>query len=543
MKTLLFLIFNSLLLADSSFSLLGEKKYDENFTHFEYSNPEAPKGGDIIFGVFGTYDSLNHFNLRGETVQGLELIYDTLFVKSGDEIASYYGLLAKDINISSDWKSVIFTIHEDARFSDGKSVLAEDVNFTFQTLLTKGSPIYKAHLRGVGKIEILGERKIKFEVDKKDLITTISTIKIFSKEFFNNDIPVGSGAYKIEKNDFGSSIKYIRRDDYWGKDLSPNVGKYNFDSITYDYYRDENVLFEALKSLRYHFRYENISKNWVTGYDGLQEKFTIEEIPHKLSQGMQGFWFNTRLPKFQDVKIRQGIALAFDFEWANRNLFYGQYKRSNSFFSNSIFDSKEFQMPEAGGSYQIRPSLRKAMRLLISAGCYLQNGKLYLPNGEQLKFTLLLGSSGFVKVALPFKRNLGKLGIDLEIEVVDPSQYYLKYKKFEFDMVVRTLWQPLLVGSEQFSYWHSSLAKVEGSQNLSGIENQKIDSLIEKIGNSENFIELQSLVFELDRELLKNFYVIPHWHIDKFRVAYWKRVHRPEISPLYDLNIENWWFE
>jgi microcin C transport system substrate-binding protein len=540
------LLLPTLLFSDFSFSLLGEPKYSENSV-FEYANEQAPKNGDIKLGVGGTFDSLNPFILKGNPADGIELIYDSLVVKSSDEIASYYGLLSKDTNISKDWKSVIFTISENARFSNEKPVLAKDVKFTFETLLEKGSPIYKAHLKGVEKIEILGERKIRFglsENSSKDLIATIGEMSIFPEsENWGEGIPIGSGAYEIEKFESGKFVKFKRRKNYWAENLLSNRGKNNFNSITYEYYRDENVLFEAFKSLEYHFRLENMSKNWATAYGDLDEKFVVEEIKNSVPQGMQGYVFNIRKEKFSDWRVRKGIALAFDFEWANKNLFYGQYTRTNSFFANSIFDSQKFKMPIAGGSYEIRPSLRLAMRSLKDAGCYLKNGKLYFPNGERVKFEVLLYSKGFVRITLPFKRNLAKLGIDLEIKVIDISQYMDRYKKRDFDMLVASRSQPLLIGGEQFSFWHSSMASVEGSQNLAGVDNKTVDLLIEKIKTAESLEELKSFVFLLDRELLENYYVIPQWHIDKFRVAYWNKIHRPKNSSPYDLSFNYWWFE
>jgi microcin C transport system substrate-binding protein len=540
------LLLPTLLFSDYSFSLLGEPKYSES-SSFEYANKKAPKGGDIKLGVGGTFDSLNPFILKGNSADGIDLIYDSLVSKSSDEVASYYGLLAKDTNISEDWKSVIFTISEDAKFSDGKSVLATDIKFTFKTLLEKGSPIYKAHLKGIENIEILNERKIKFtlsEDSSRDLIATIGEMLIFPKsDNWGDGIPIGSGAYKIEKFESGKFVKFQRREDYWGENILPNRGKNNFNSITYEYYRDENVLFEAFKSLNYHFRLENMSKNWATAYDDLDERFVVEEIKNRVPQGMQGYFFNTRLLKFSDWRIRRGIALAFDFEWANKNLFYGQYTRSNSFFANSIFDSEKFKMPIAGGSYEIRPSLRSAMRSLRSAGCYLKNGKLYFKSGDRVKFEILLYSQGFVRITLPFKRNLAKLGIDVEIKVIDISQYIERVKKHDFEMIVSSRSEPILIGGEQFSFWHSSLANVEGSQNIAGVNNKIVDSLIGNIKSAKNLEELKKSVFLLDKELLTNFYVIPQWHIDKFRVAYWNRIHRPKKSPSYDLGFNYWWYE
>ena len=547
-------IFTLNLIASESFSLYDSPKYSEHFSHFDYRKPDAPKGGDIVLGVSGTFDSFNQYILKGIPADNIELIYDSLMVKSDDEVSSYYGLLAEDVNISEDYKTVIFTIRDEATFSDGVQVSAYDVKFTFETLLKDGSPAYKNYLSGIKNIEVLDELKIKFEFSEnsnRDMVSTVATIEIIPKHFWDDksfkesslETPIGSGAYKIESFRAGHSIKFVRNKDYWGKNLAVNRGKYNFDSIRYDYYRDENVLFEAFKSLNYHFRQENISKNWATEYQDLGEEFIVEEIKNSLPQGIQGFFFNIRKDKFKDLRIRKAIALAFDFEWTNKNLFYNQYKRSESFFSNSDFDSKKFHLPKAGGSYEIRPHLRESMRLLKEAGCYLKNGKLYLKNGKQLKFEITLVSTGFVKVVLPFKKNLAKLGIEMNIKLIDISQYIQRLRKFDFDMVVSSRSQALIVGGEQSIYWHSKGANIKGSMNIVGVENPKIDKAIENINISKNLKELKKYVFQLDEELLKNFYVIPHWHIDKFRVSYWRKIHRFKNSPAYGLDFNGWWFE
>jgi len=544
----------SLLSASPSISLYGDLKYDDNFTNFEYSNPNAPKGGDIVLGSSGTFDSFNPFILKGIPADDIDLIYDTLLVKSLDEESSYYGLLAKDINISSDFKRVIFTLRDGAKFSDEVEVTANDVEFTFKTILKYGSPPYKSHLRGVKSVKALDKKRVEFifnEDSNRDMISTVGEIAILPEHFWKSkdftksslEIPIGSGAYKIDKFRAGHSITFKRRDDYWGRDLAVNRGKFNFNSIRYDYYRDENVRFEAFKSLNYHFRLENVSKNWATGYKNLDDRFTTEEIKHSLPQGIQGFFYNIRRYKFQDRRVREAIALAFDFEWTNRNLFYGQYKRSESFFANSDFGYKKFRLPKAGGSYEIRPNLRRAMRLLKDAECYLKGGKLYFKNGERVKFQLLLASSSFVRVALPFQRNLRKLGIEMEIKLIDLSQYIERLRVFNFDMVVASRYTPLIPGGEQFIYWHSKGADVEGSMNIIGIKNSKVDKAIEEIIKAKSLKEIKEASIRLDKELLENFYVIPHWYIDKFRVAYWKRIKRPKFSPPYGLNFNFWWFK
>lgn len=550
---LLFYIFQISLFATSSISLYDKVKYDENFTNFDYVNREAPKGGDIILGASGTFDSLNPFILKGISADDIYLIYDTLMVKSLDEVSSLYPLLAKDINLSKDFKSAIFTLNENAKWSDGENVSSEDVKFTFETLLKDGSPAYKSYLSGIEEIEILDLSRVKFifsESSGKDIVTSVATTEILPKHFwekhdFKNSplqIPVGSGPYKIDRFRTGHSLKFMRRDDYWGKNLPVNIGKYNFNSIKYDYYRDENVLFEAFKSLNYHFRLENISKNWATEYSNLGDNFVVEELKHNLPQGIQGFFYNTRRDKFKDLRVRKAIALAFDFEWTNKNLFYNQYKRSESFFSNSDFGVDDFHLPKGGGSYEIRPNLREAMRLLKESGCYLENGKLFFQNGERVSFEMLLYSNGFVRVVLPFERNLQKLGIEMKIKLVDQSQYISRLRKFDFDVVVSSRGQQIVVGSEQFAYWHSKDKDLEGSLNIIGIANDEVDLAIENISLANNIEEIKKASKELDKLLLKGFYTIPHWHIDKFRVAYWKKLQHPKTPP-YGLNFESWWFK
>jgi microcin C transport system substrate-binding protein len=537
---------------DNSFSLFGTPKYKENFKHFDYVNPQAPKQGDIKLGIRGTFDSFNPFILKDISADNINLIYDTLLVKSQDEIDSYYGLLAEDIIISDNYKKLYFKLREQAKFHDEVAVTSHDVKFTFELLQKNGSPSYKQLLSQIKKINIISDYEIEFIFNKnssRDIIATIGTIEILPKHFWKDKNfkksslvkPLGSGAYKITEFKVGNYIKFERVKNYWGKDLAVNRGRYNFNSITLDYYRDETVLFQAFKSLNYYFRFENISKNWVMGYKNLDNRFTIEEIKNSLPQGMQGFFFNTRKEIFQDWRVRKGIALAFDFELTNKNLFYNQYKRTNSYFANSPY-STDFYLPKGGGSYQIRPHLREAMKLLNSSGWFLKNGKLE-KNGQKLSFTIDLLSPSFVRIVLPYKRNLAKIGIELKIKMNELGQYIKKLRTLNFDMVVYSRGEPLLLGGEQRNFWHSSTANIEGTQNIAGVQNPKIDRVIEKIENSKNLKELIQNGKKLDKLLLENWYVVPHWYIDKFRVAYWNRIKRPKITPLYDLNFNSWWFE
>jgi microcin C transport system substrate-binding protein len=281
----------------------------------------------------------------------------------------------------------------------------------------------------------------------------------------------------------------------------------------------------------------------MTGYKNISKEIVREEIPHRIPQGIQGFFFNIRKPKFRDWRIRKAIAYAFDFEWENKYLFYNQYKRSESFFTNSPYAYGKFRLPKAGDSYKIRPHLRAAMKLLKSAGAYLKDGKLHLKNGSQLKFTILLVSKGFVKVVLPFKKNLARLGIDVDIRLLDVSQYIRKLKNFDFDMVVASRRYPNILGKEQRELWGSESANIKGSLNIIGIQDKEVDFWIEKIENAKTLEELRSSAKMLDKRLLEQFYVIPHWYIDYFRVAYWKRLHHVSALPKYDLDFFGWWYE
>ncbi len=551
----LFILGTVLLKSQDSFSLYSDKlKYDSNFSNFEYVNVNAPKGGEIILGANGTFDSLNQFTLGGISADDLYLIYDSLMIKSADELSSYYPLIAKDINISSDYKKILFEIRQNVKFSDDVNLTTRDIKFTFEILMTKGSPIYKAIFKDIKNIKIIDDYKIEFELlenSSRDLIGRIATTEILPSHFWENkkfdgeQSPIGTGAYKIKYLSRGNYIIFERRTDYWGANLPVNRGRFNFNRIKYDYYRDESVSFEAFKSLQYHFRLENMAKNWVNGYKNLSKNdFVIEEINHSIPQGIQGFFFNSRLEKFSDWRIRKAIALTFDFEWSNKFLFFEQYKRSNTIFANSDFGYKKFELPKGGGSIEIRDSLREAMKLFNEAGYILKDGKLISQkNGEPMRFELLLNSTGFVRVALPWKQNLKKLGIEMTIRNIDISQYIEKVKKFNFDMIVSSRGQELIVGGEQFGYWHSSLADINGSLNIIGIKDSEVDSAINEISRAENLEKLKIGVEKLDRAIIEKFYIIPHWHINRFRVAYWKKLHHSEVTPKYDLGFETWWFE
>ncbi|MEN8129467.1 MAG: extracellular solute-binding protein [Pseudomonadota bacterium] len=561
----------------------GEPKYDPGFKHFDYVEPRALKGGEVLLAEIGTFDNLNPFILKGMAAAGLSGLFDTLTFHSDDEAFSEYGLLAETIEIPEDRSWVAYTLRAQARFQDGSPVTVEDVIFTLNALKTKGHPFYRAYYADVIKAEKVGERKVKFSFSgghNRELPLIVGQLPVLSKAYWQNrdfakttlQAPLGSGPYKVTSIDPGRSITYRRDPNYWATDLPVNVGRNNFDVIRYDYYRDSTVALEAFKAGEYDFRQENVAKNWATAYDnpalkqGLIKK---ENIRHQQPTGMQGFVFNTRQAIFKDRRVRQAIGYAFDFEWTNKNLFYGAYTRTKSYYSNSELASKDqpsaaelgilkpyrdripeevftkvYQPPATDGSGNLRANLRQALRLLKQAGWQIKEGRLvHRETGKPLRFELLLVSPSFERVALPFKRNLKRIGIGMSVRTVDSAQYERRVEDFDFDMVVITLGQSLSPGNEQRDFWNSSKADVPGSRNLAGIKAPVVDELVERLIAAPDRQGLITLTKALDRVLLWNHYVIPHWHLRQFRVAYWDKFARPEKSPKYALGFNNWWID
>lgn len=561
----------------------GEPKYALDFKHFDYTDPRALKGGEVLLAEIGSFDNLNPFILKGVAAAGLSRLFDTLTAHSDDEAFSEYGLLAETIEIPEDRSWVSYVLRAQARFHDGSPVTVEDVIFTLNVLKTKGHPFYRAYYANVTKAEKVGERKVKFSFSggyNRELPLIVGQLPVLPKAYWKNrdfskttlQAPLGSGPYTVSSVDPGRSITYRRNPDYWAADLAVNVGRNNFDVIRHDYYRDSTVALEAFKAGEYDFRQENVAKNWATAYDnpalrqGLIKK---ENIRHQQPTGMQGFVFNTRQAIFKDPRVRQAIGYAFDFEWTNKNLFYGTYTRTKSYYSNSELASEDrpsatelrilepyrgripdpvytkvYQPPATDGSGNPRANLRQALRLLNEAGWQIKNGRLaHRESGEALRFELLLVSPSFERVALPFKRNLKRIGIEMSVRTVDSAQYEHRVEDFDFDMVVITLGQSISPGNEQRDYWNSSKADVPGSRNLAGIKDPVVDELVEQLIAAPDRQGLITLTKALDRVLLWNHYVIPHWHLRQFRVAYWDKFARPEKSPKYALGFNTWWID
>ena len=561
----------------------GEPKYDQNFISVEYVSNNAEKGGNIVRSAIGTYDTFNPFTLKGTSAAGIGLLYESLTVGSSDEAFTEYGLLAKSIEWPDDRSWVTFTLRDEAKWHDGKKITSDDVVWTFNTLMEKGHPFYKYYYGDVSEVIKITENKVKFEFStntNKELVLIVGQLPVLPKHYWENknfeettlDVPIGSGPYKVKSFDAGRSITYELDMDYWGfeNNIVPiKVGKDNMGSIRYDYYKDRGVEREAFKSGEIDFFSENTSKEWATGYDidavteGLIKK---ELIPHENPQGMQAFAFNTRKDIFADKRVRKALSFAFDFEWTNKNLFYGAYKRTDSFFENSELASsglpsqaelaylnpyidqlpeeifnEEYSNPKTDGSGFIRNELQEATKLLQEAGWKLRDGKLENSNGKPFEFEILLVSPAFERIVLPFIDNLEKLGINASLRTIDSSQYQKRIESFDFDMVVFTFSQSLSPGNEQRNFWSSGAADTNGSRNIIGIKNNVIDLLIENLINAKDREDLITISRALDRVLLWNYYVIPQWHISAYRVLYWDMFDQPKQKPKYSLGFDTWW--
>lgn len=570
-------------IASHGLSVFNELKYKKGFKHFDYANPDAPKGGSIKLGIEGSFNSLNPYVLKGIPAAGLAITFDTLMAKSFDEPYSLYGLIAESVEVPKDRAWIIFNLRKQARFHDGSPLTADDVVFTFNALKKEGHPFYRTYYQQVKKATALSPAKVRFDFgikDNQELPMIIGEMPILSKAYFSKVkfntstlTPIlGSGPYRVRNVDVGKRIVFERVRDYWAKDLPTQKGRFNFDQEIVDYYRDSTVAIEAFKAGAYDLRQENISKVWANSYrlkaleDGRMIK---EEIRHHNPSGMQGFVYNTRRPLFQDVRIRRALNLAFDFEWSNSHLFYGAYTRTESYFSNSDFASsglpsakeiallqpfkKElpeeifttaYQVPKTDGKGYERKNLIEAKQLLEQAGYVVRKGKLVnKKDGLPVSFEILLDSPSFERVAGPFVRRLARLGIDARIRTIDSAQYEKRMQSFDFDMTMTVFPQSLAPGHEQRDFWHSHKVNEAGSRNLAGVRLKSVDALVDKIENAKGKQELMNATKALDRILLFNEYVIPHWHIRHFRLIYWNKFKRPAIAPLYDLGLDTWWLK
>ena len=563
-------------------ALYGKPKYAENFTSFDYVNPNAPKGGVLREAAFSAFDTLNPFVINGMAAPGIGLTHDTLMKQSADEPFTLYGLIADSIDISDNRRTVSFHINPNARFSDDSPITAEDVVFSFHTLRDQGVPMYRAYYRDVVSTETPTPDTVIFhlaDTANRELPLILGELPILSKKWWENrdftktsfDIPVSSGPYLISKIIPNRTMVYQRNPNYWGADLNVNRGFYNFDEIRYDVYRDSTVAVEAFKAGLIDIRLENEAKKWHTlsESDFVKDgRIIARSFKHSMPSGMQGFVFNLRRPLFQDIRVRKALAMAFDFDWTNRNLFYGSYARTESYFENSFLkapplpDEAELTLlapfkndlpadtlttPYAppGKGRPIRKNLSEAFSLLRQAGWQVdRRGTLRDRKGQPFRFEILLDSSGgavWERVVLPYIDRLKRLGITATVRTVDTIQYKNRLDQYDYDMMVMVWGQSFSPGNEQRYYWGSEAAKTEGSWNFSGIQNPAVDTIIEKIVSATTQNEHLTAVHALDRILLHSHLVVPHWHIPENRYLYWDKFGIPETTPIKGTDVMTWW--
>ena len=563
----------------------GTLKYPPGFAHFAYVNPQAPKGGEVRQATIGTFDSFNAFIIKGNPAAGIGQIYDTLLTTAADEPFSEYGLLAESVDVPADRAWVAFTLRATARWHDGKPVTVDDVIWSFNTLRAKGQPFFRAYYASVATIEKTGPRTVKFTFkpgDNRELPLILGQFPVFPQHYWQGrefdkttlDAPLGSGPYKIDTFEAGRFVTYRRVPDYWGKDLPVNAGRFNFDVIRIDYYRDSTVALEAFKAGEYDLRPEESAKSWATAYDfpalssGAVQK---REFPHSRPAGMQAFAFNTRRPIFQDRRVRQALGYLFDFDWSNRTLFYGQYTRIRSYFDNSELAAngvpgadelailkpfeghipaevltQAYQPPATDGSGNLRENMRQASELLRAAGWAVDSKTRTLTHaasGRVLAFEILLNTPLFERIALPFVKNLERLGVQASVRTVDPAQYQRRIDDFDFDMVVANWPQSLSPGNEQRDFWTTTFADKPGSRNLIGIKDPVVDALVEQVIGAPDRQALVTRVHALDRVLQWGFWVIPQWYLPFDRIAYWDKFGLPAVVPAQGVQIDAWWVD
>jgi microcin C transport system substrate-binding protein len=568
--------------AATGLALYGTPKYPEHFTHFDYVNPQAPKGGTFRLSYNANFDSVNPYILKGLAAPGLgDYLYQTLMTPSYDEPQSYYALVADSVTLSADRLHATFHLNPKARWHDGEPITAEDVVFSLETLKAKGHPSYRVLYKPI-TVKKIDAHTIEFtfaDAAQHELPVIAASLPVLPKHYFEKvpfdkttlTPPLGSGPYKVSEIDPGRRITYTRVKDYWGTNLPSQRGRFNFDTITFDVYRDDVVALEGIKSHQFDFYEEFIARNWATAYDipAVKSGQLIKtRIPHSIPRGMQGFIFNTRLPKFSDPRLREAIGLTMDFEWMNKALFYGAYERNHSYFNHTEFEAKglpskeelsllnpyrdelppalfttPFTVPSTDGSGYPRENLIRAQALLDDAGWVMRDGaRVNEKTGEPFTIEFLMTQRTFERVVGVMRRNLAKLGIKATFRYVDASQYQKRLDHRQFDIV--SIWWNQGVfypGSEQYMFWHSSQADIEGSQNVGGVKNAAVDRLVERIRSAQSLDQLRPAGRALDRVLLNEYYVIPHWNINAWRVAYWQGFARPKITGDYNLGLDTWW--
>ncbi len=583
----------------TAIATLGRPALPPDFPYFPYVNPKAPKGGEVTLAAVGSFDGFNPFILRG-TAAGYSVspwvilpggagsgssvghVWESLLTPSADEVATGYGHLAGEIEMPADKMWIAFTIRPEAKFSDGTPVTADDVAWTFRTLLAQGRPTFRITFADVQDVTVDGPRRVVFHfrtATNRDLPMLVGSLPVLPQHFFAGrdfskplaDPPIGSGPYRITGFELGRSVTYTRNPDWWAAKLPTGIGTNNFDRVKIEYYRDSTVAMQAFKAGQVDLRSENISKNWATAYDfpAVQKGQVIKAVfPHHLPLGIQGYAMNTRRPMFSDPRVRQAIAWAFDFEWTNKNLFYGAYQRTTSYFENSALASsglpqgeelkllepyraelppdlftQPFKLPVTDGSGNNRPELKYALELLQQAGWTVKQRKLVGPDGQPMRFTILLDDPSLERVALPYVQNLQKLGMDVAVRTVDPSQFQHLMDDFDFDMTMLIYPESDIPGNELRDYWSCAAAKAQGSSNAPGICDPAIDALIDKVVTAQDRPSLTAAGRALDRVLLWRWYMVPNWDTPEFRIAYWDRFGHPDKPIREGFNFDTWWVD
>jgi len=572
-------------------SAFGDLKYPADFKHFDYVNPSAPKGG--MFSQIGptkqynqnflTFNSLNGFILKGDAAQGIELTFASLMASALDEPDSLYGLAARGVRISPDKLTYRFLLRPEAKFHDGTRITAHDVAFSLNLLKEKGHPIIQQLTRDFAGSEAIDDSTVVARFAPKrgrDVPLFVATLPIFSRAYYSKknfdestlDVPLGSGPYKVGRFEAGRYIEYERVKDWWGADLPTRRGHNNFDVVRYEFYRDREAGFQAFTAKNYLFREEFTSRVWATRYDfpAIRDGRVKQEIlPDDTPSGAQGWFFNTRREKFKNARLREALIYAFDFEWTNKTIMYGAYKRTHSVFQNSdlmavgkpsaaelallepfrgklpdeVF-GEPFVPPVSDGSGQDRALLRKATQLLQDAGFVIKNGKRVDKKGVPITIEFLLDEPSFQPHHAPYIKNLGALGMDATVRLVDPVQYRARVDDFDFDVTVERFSFSSTPGDGLRTYLSSQAAATKGTQNLAGIADPVIDALIDKAISAETREALTTACRALDRVVRAGRYWVPHWYAASHRIAYWDMFARPATKPRYARGIpETWWYD
>ncbi len=572
-------------------ALGASPKYPPDFSHFSYVNPNAPLGGELKLSAMGTFDKLNPFTLKGIAARGvMDLMFESLTIGSLDEPMSAYGLLAKDMQLARDRMSITFRLRPEARFSNGDAVTAEDVKFSFDTLRSKSaSPIWRNYWADVREAVVVDPLTIRFNFARKnrELHMIVGAVPVFSKKWGSQqgvdkpfeqwiqDHPIATGPYVIDRVDLGKSIRFKRQANYWAEAIPTRRGQFRFETVSFRYYKDEFARIEAFKAGEFDFVHENAAKNWARSYIGsrfAKGELVKTELANSNAQGMQAFYFNIRQPKFQDVRVRQAIGLALDYEWMNRQLFYNQYKRSYSYFTNTVMaatgepTAEELKLleplrsqlqpavfgpvpmpPNTNPPQSLRENLREARRLLGEAGWTYRDGALRNAQGQPLEFEVLLATRTWERIIAPFARNLAKLGISVKVRVTDSSLYKKRVDDYDYDMIVHWYLSSQSPGNELVFRFMSQAAKEPGADNFIGIQDPVVDRLVQRILSVESREELIVAARAFDRVMRHGYYAIPHWHNNVHRISYRRGLARPSVLPDYyhseDWALAAWWWE